>query len=170
LNNKGYTLIELSVVVFLIGLMLFIAAPRVRDAFLDDSLKSAARKITGAAKELRNDAVREQVDYVLHLDLSGNSFWTCSADMTPEKREERRKEAYRLRGGVKIADVYRIGHEKKSDGEATVRFFKRGYAQPYVIHLAKDDRNYTLVINPFLSAVTPYEKYIDVDPGKPADR
>ncbi len=161
MNNKGYTLIELSVVVFLIGLMLFIAAPRVRDAFLDDSLKASARKITGTAQELRTDAVREQVDYILHLDLSRGSFWTYSADAAPEKKDERKKGAYRFREGVRIVDAYQVGREKKSDGEMTVRFFKQGYAQPYVIHLAKDERNYTLVINPFLSAVTIHENYID---------
>jgi general secretion pathway protein H len=160
-RQAGYTLIELAVVILLIGLMLFLAAPRIRQTLLDDSLKSVARHIIAAAKTLRNEAVREQVDYVLHLDLNNNAVWTYSADMTPEKRSERQKNAFKFPPDVKITDVYRIGHEKKVDGDATIVFFKRGYVQPTVVHLAKGDRAFTLVFQPFLSAVELYDKYID---------
>lgn len=160
-RQAGYTLIELAVVILLIGLMLFLAAPRIRHALLDDSLKSVARHVIAAAKTLRNEAVREQVDYVLHLDLNNNAVWTYMADMTPEKRNERQKNAFKFPPDVKIADVYRIGHEKKIDGDATIIFFKRGYAQPTVVHLAKGDRAFTLVFQPFLSAVELHDKYID---------
>ncbi|MBA4396855.1 MAG: hypothetical protein C0394_05670 [Syntrophus sp. (in: bacteria)] len=160
-RQAGYTLIELTVVILLIGLMLFLAAPRIRDTLLDDSLKSAARHLAGAAKTLRNEAVREQVDYVLHLDLNNNAFWTYAADMTPEKRSERQKGAYRFPPDVKIADAYRIGREKQTDGDATIVFFKRGYVQPTVVHLAKGDRTFTLVFQPFLSTVEIHGKYVD---------
>ena len=160
-RQAGYTLIELAVVILLIGLMLFLAAPRIRHTLLDDSLKSTARHLTGLAKALRNEAVREQVDYVLHLDLNNNAVWTYSADMTPEKRSERQKGAFKLLPDVKIADVYRIGQEKKTDGDATIIFFKRGYVQPTVVHLAKGDRAFTLVFQPFLSAVELHDQYID---------
>jgi general secretion pathway protein H len=160
-RQAGYTLIELAVVILLIGLMLFLAAPRIRQTLLDDSLKSCARHIIAVAKTLRNEAVREQVDYVLHLDLSNNAVWTYSADMTPEKRSERQKDAFKFPPDVKIADVYRIGREKQGDGDATIIFFKRGYVQPTVVHLAKGDRAFTLVFQPFLSAVELHDKYID---------
>ena len=39
--------------------------------------------------------------------------------------------------------------------------FRRGYAEPTIIHLAKDDRSFTVIINPFLQAMTVYEKYVD---------
>ena len=61
MTDRGYTLIELSVVVLLIGMMLLIAVPQVRDTLLSDDLDAAARKLVGVAGELRNDAVREQV-------------------------------------------------------------------------------------------------------------
>lgn len=160
-RQAGYTLIELVVVILLIGLMMFLAVPRIRHTLIDDSLKSAARHLTGAAKALRNEAVREQVDYVLHLDLNNRVVWTYSADMTPEKRDERQKGAFKFPPDVKIADVYRIGHEKQIDGHTTIVFFKRGYVQPTVVHLAKGDSAFTLVFQPFLSAVELYDKYID---------
>lgn len=160
-REAGYTLIELAVVILLIGLMLFLAAPRIRDTLLDDSLKSAVRHITGVAKALRYEAVREQVDYVLHLDLNNNTVWTYTADMTPEKRDERQRVAFNLPTDVKITDIYRIGRKKQNDGDATITFFKRGYVQPTVVHLAKGDRAFTMVFQPFLSAVEHYDQYVD---------
>ena len=161
MNKKGYTLIELAVVVFLIGVILLIAIPRVRDTILNDNLTSVTRRLIGTAKELRNDAVREQVDYILHLDLNNNTLWTYTIDMTPEKRDERKKDAFCFPEGIKIADIYQINTEKQSDGDATITFSKKGIVQPTVIHLAKGDRSFTLVFQPFLSTVKIYDKYVD---------
>jgi len=163
-KQAGYTLIELTVVMFLIGVMLFLAAPRVRSTLLDDGLESVVRHLVGVARELRNDSAREQVDHVLHIDLNGGMIWTYTADMTPEKRTERQKGAFKLPANVKIADVSRNGQEKQKDGEATITFFRKGYVQPAVVHLAKGDRFYTIVFQPFLSAVKTHDQYLDL-PG-----
>ncbi|MBN1663827.1 MAG: prepilin-type N-terminal cleavage/methylation domain-containing protein [Deltaproteobacteria bacterium] len=162
-NHKGYTLIELAVVVFIIGLMLAFAVPRIRDTLLGDALKTAARQLTGAVKELRSDAVREQVDYVIAFDLEHGVYWRYSADMTPEKKDEMKQQLFRFPDGVRIADMHHIGGAKKSEGEGQIRFFKKGYVQPTVIHLVKGNRYFTLVINPFLAGVKVYDRYVDFD-------
>jgi general secretion pathway protein H len=161
-SSKGFTLIELSVVVFLIGLMLLIAVPKVRDTMLSDGLKTTVNHLAGTARELRSDAVRNQVDYILHLDLGNNLIWTHSADMTPEARDEMKKRAFRLPEEVKILDVYLFGKEKITDGEALIMFSRKDYTQPAVVHLAQKDQRFTLVFEPFLSSVRTYDKYIDI--------
>lgn len=160
-GRGGYTLIELSIVVFLIGLMLLIAVPRVRESIFTDQLSSAARRLVGATRELRSVAVRDQVDQILQISLDQRSFWVYSADMTPEKREEMRRRASRLPGDVKFADVYIAGREKRTAGEVSIRFFSRGYVEPAVIHLADGERFMTLVLHPFLQTVETHEKYVD---------
>ncbi len=164
MKKNGYTLIELAVVVFLLGLMLFLAVPRIRDSLINDGLKSTARHMVGAIRELRADAVREQVDYVLQLDLNNNAFWTYSVDMTPEKRDERKKNAFHFPEGVKIADVSQPGLDKKADGEVGIKLYKQGYVQPTVIHLVRENRYFTIALAPFLSTIRVFEKYADVTP------
>lgn len=159
-RDRGYTLIELSVVVLLIGMMLYLAVPRVQDTLLNDDLKAATRRLIGAARELRSESVREQTDYILHIDIGHPAFWSYAADTTAEKRAELRKAAFRFPEGILITDV-RQARDKKTEGEAAIRFFRKGYVEPAVVHLAKDDRAFTLVFNPFLQAVTVYEKYVD---------
>jgi general secretion pathway protein H len=160
-NNRGYTLIELSVVVLLVGMMLLIAVPRVRDTLLNDDLKVATRRLIGAAQELQNEAVREQTDYLLHIDLNQPAIWSYAADTTAEKRAELRKGAVRFPEGIRIVDVRQADDPGKTEGEAVIRFFRRGYTVPTVIHLAKEDRVVTLVFNPFLRTVNVYDKDVD---------
>jgi len=160
-NNRGYTLIELSVVVLLIGMMLLIAVPRVRDTLIDDDLKAVTRRLISSARELRNESVREQTDYILHIDLTNPAFWVYPADTTAEKRLALRKGAFLFPEGVRISDVRQADEGKRTEGEALIHFFRRGYVEPTVVHLAKDDRVFTLVFNPFLQTMTVYEKYVD---------
>jgi general secretion pathway protein H len=169
-NDRGYTLIELSVVVLLIGMMLLVAVPRVRDTLLNDDLRAAARQIVGASREIRNEAQREQVDYLLHLDLNEPGFWTYSADTTGEKKSELRKEAVRFPPGIRIVGVRHYQEATRTDGEATVRFFRQGYVQPTVIHLARDERSFTLVFHPFTPQVDVQEKYVDFTFNEEDDR
>ena len=164
MKKSGYTLIELTLVVFLLGLMLTIAVPRVRETLIDDGLKSTVKRLVSTVRELRGRAVREQVDYVLHFDLNNNAFWTYSLDMTPEKRDERRKSAFQLPDGVKIADISQLGVEKKTDGEVNLMIFKQGHLQPTVLHLAREDRHFTVVFAPFLKTIKVYDRYADVSP------
>jgi hypothetical protein len=164
LNRDGYTVIELVLVVFLLGLMLFLSVPKVRESLINDALASSVRRTVGVMRGLRADSVREQLDYVLQLDLKNNAFWTYSLDMTPEKQAERRASATPFPEGVKIADIIQPGLGKKTDGEVTVKFYKQGHIQPTVIHLAREDRYATVVLAPFLSTIKIYEKYVEITP------
>ncbi|HLA26578.1 MAG TPA: prepilin-type N-terminal cleavage/methylation domain-containing protein [Syntrophales bacterium] len=164
MKRNGYTLIELALVVFLLGLMLVLAVPRIRETLISDGLKTTVRQLVGAAKELRTDAVREQLDYKLNLDVSNNAFWTSVQDMTTEKLDEQRKKAVHFPEGVRIADVSQMGMDKKSDGEISVKFYRQGNIQPTVIHLVKEQRHFTILLSPFLNTIKIYDKYADVTP------
>jgi prepilin-type N-terminal cleavage/methylation domain-containing protein len=160
-NNRGYTLIELSMVVLIIGIMLLVAVPRIQDTLLNDDLKAVTRRLVNAAGEMRYESVREQTDHILHIDLNHPSFWSYPADATAEKRAEVRKKAFVLPEGIKIADIRQVDETKQTEGEAQIRFSRHGYADPTVLHLTKDDRAVTLIFNPFLQTVTIEEKYVD---------
>jgi len=182
---KGYTLIEISVVIVLIGVMFLMAIPRVQDTLTGDRMRSAVRNLSGTARELKANAVREQVDHYLHLDLDQRRVWNTRDDMTAEIRTLRRSQARSLPSGVRIADValadegkknqgeviirfVRIAdvaladEGKKNQGEVIIRFFSQGYVQPAAIHLTDDERTMTLIFQPFLSTFDVQDKYVDV--------
>ena len=79
--RRGFTLVELIVVVVLIGLMLSLSVPRFQISFLSDDLKSTTRKMVGLIKRVRSDAIRENMDQILHFDLETGRYWTETAAM-----------------------------------------------------------------------------------------
>ena len=158
---KGYTLIEISVVIVLVGVILLMAIPRVRDTITNDRMRSAARHLSGTARELKASAVREQVDHYLHLDLDKRVVWNTRDDMTADVKTLRRNQARSLPSGVRIADVSLVDVGKKNDGEVIIRFFSQGYVQPAAIHLTDDERVMTLIFQPFLSTFEVQDKYVD---------
>jgi general secretion pathway protein H len=164
-NKKGYTLIELMVVIILLGLVFAITAPRFRDAVLNDNLKSTTRKLVGKINELRTDAIQKQETLLLFFDLESNMYWDGPGGMTPEGRDLRRKErATYLPQGIRITDISFMDRDKKIGGEISLRFNKKGYVQQSAIHLeAEDGREFTIVLRTFLPGVKIFEKYIEFE-------
>jgi len=161
-KERGYTLIELAVVIMLIGLMLGVSIPRFRSFLLTDSLKSSTLRIIGLVKELRSDAVRENRIYDLHFDMGSNLIWVGFEGMTQEESELAHKRAFQLSQDVKIIDVWRMGKGKKVDGDATIRITYKGYLEQSIIHLGADDgREFSLILQPFLGSIKSYDRYID---------
>ena len=162
-NNFAYTLIELTVVVFLIGLMLALTMPRIQHAFLSDDLTTATRRMIGTIKTLRDKAIREKKNFKLYLDMESHRYWSEWGAMNEEERAEARENASKLPGNVRIVDVARRGKEKKSVGDAVIRFNKKGYVEHAVIHLGtKDDDIRALILSPFLGTVKVYDEYVDL--------
>jgi len=163
-GDAAYTLIELTVVVFLMGLMLVLTMPRVQHTFLSDDLKTATRRMIGTVKTLKERAVREQKGYKLYLDMESNSFWVEREAMTEEEQSEARQNASRFPGSVRILDVSRPGMGTKSVGDAVIHFSKKGYMEQAVIHLGTgNDKVSTIVLNPFLGVVKTFDQYVDVE-------
>lgn len=161
-GHAGYTFIELTVVIFLIGLTLVLTVPRFRYAILTDDLKTTVRRMVGTVRSLRNEAVREQKVYALCFDLESNRFWIESANMTDEERTGAYEKAFQLPAGVRILDVWRREKGKEVAGETAIRFTKKGYIEESVIHLeAEDNRQFTLILSPFLGTVKTYDRYVE---------
>ena len=162
-STKGYTLIELGVVVALLGLFLGLAIPRLRYALVTDDVKATTRRLVGLVREVRTEAIREQKVYLIHLDLESNRLWIEYAGMGEEERALAQEQALVFPRGVKVLDVWRRGKGKQAQGEITLHFSKKGYVEQTLIHLGADDgRAFTLTLSPFLGTVKIYDKYVDV--------
>ncbi|HUU40768.1 MAG TPA: prepilin-type N-terminal cleavage/methylation domain-containing protein [Desulfatiglandales bacterium] len=163
-QNKGFSLVELTVVVFLLGMMLTISMPNLKHSLLTDDLKSISRKITGLVKNLRNEAIREQKTYTLHIDFEVNRLWVESVDMKEKEKTLAQAKAFKLPQGIRIMDVWRRGKGKNADGVIAIPFNKKGYTEQTLLHLsAEDGREFTLALSPFLGSIKSYDKYIDIE-------
>lgn len=161
-NKRGFTLIELLLVIALAGVILVLAVPSTRDVLTGDSLKKASRQFIAMERKLRVDAVRDQTDYILCMDLPNSAYWVIASDMTPEKQNEIKKRPQHLPSDVVIKDIVDENNKKKSDGEARINFGKNNVCSPAIIHLAYKDDSMTIVINPFLGITDIDDKYVDI--------
>jgi type II secretory pathway pseudopilin PulG len=150
------------VVIALIGIVLVVTAPTARNVFTADSLKKASRQLIGLERKLRVEAVRDQIDYILCLDLPTSSYWILTADMTAEKENEVKKSAKKLSAGVRILDIVFPENKKFSEGEVRIRFGKNSICPPMVIHLGDEEEKMTIVVNPFMGVTGIYEEYKDI--------
>jgi general secretion pathway protein H len=162
---RGYTLIELVVVLVLIGLMLGLVVPKFHQAVLSDSLDATSLRIIGLVQNLRERAISSQVSHILHFDIQGKKIWSYAGTASEEEQEAARERAYQLPVDVKIADIWSWSSGKLYD-EATIRFSKKGYIEQSMIHLqSQDGRQLSLELTPFLGSIKIHDGYVDFDRG-----
>ncbi len=163
-NSKfvyGFTLIELTVVVCLIGTMLFLILPRLENSFFLDNTHKTARWIIATARILKDDAQRKQKRFTLVFNLDTNRIWVSAEAEQEEELPSPDPDQYILRSDVKIMDIEYPSIGKITFGRAEISFYKKGYSDKALIHLEDDDGNQiSLLIEPFLSKVAVYEEYI----------
>lgn len=82
---KGFTLIELMVVIAMIGIIVAIALPRL-DPFLPRRrLKSAARLLSGTITMAYGEAIAKNKTYRLYMDPSTDSYWITEVTVLEDK-------------------------------------------------------------------------------------
>jgi prepilin-type N-terminal cleavage/methylation domain-containing protein len=164
-NDRGFTLIELVVVLVLLGLMFGITVPKFRKTFSSDSLNSTSLKLIGLVQDLRERAISGQVSYVLHFDIREKRIWALASTASEEEQEIAQERAYQLPVDVKIQDVWSWGSGKFYD-EGLIRFSRKGYIEQSMIHLQSEDgRELSLELSPFLGSIKIHEGYVDFDRG-----
>jgi len=163
-KSYGFTLIELTVVIFLAGLLLSVTVPVVRDALLHDNLKTASRKLVATITRLRNESVSQYQDHTLFFDIEKGKYWSETGNMREAELLEVRGQTSTIPDDVRILDIDCYGSEKKVDGEAGIRFSRKGYVGYTLIHLGdNNDRKFTLILEPFIGKVKIMEDYLNFE-------
>jgi prepilin-type N-terminal cleavage/methylation domain-containing protein len=156
---QGFTLIELIVVTALIGILLAISVPSLRNTVFTDPLKSTTRKMIGLVTGVRELAVRSQQSYLLHISQLENRIW-----YEAEIVDKVKKENDPLKGGelllpesVRISGVWTEGDDDSSDGQIDIWINKQGFLSDTIIRIEDSDRNHLNVqFYPFLKpAIVP---------------
>jgi len=162
-DRSGFTLIEMTMVIFLMGIMLSLTLPRLRDIALSDNLKNTVRTMNATVKEIRYQAIKDSHEYLLKFDFSSKIFWSDSPYLTEEKRISAKKNSISLPSDIRVIDISFKDGQKKTSGEVSIRFSKEGYISPSVIHLGSDDgRRFTYILRPFLGDADIIEEYVEI--------
>jgi prepilin-type N-terminal cleavage/methylation domain-containing protein len=162
-SDRGFTLIELTVVMALISIVFFFSIPRIQNEILSDPAQKTSRWLLANVRSLKEQSSREKKDYVLYIDTDANALW-MSGRMHEEEKEEvqPQKEAaqkFNLPESLRILSVEFPANVEISSGIAEIMFYAKGYSETAFIHVADDDnRRFSFLIEPFLPNVRTYEQ------------
>lgn len=162
--SRGYTLIELIVVIALIGVMLSFALPRFQGSVLTDGTRKLTRRIIMQVQQLRQNAIRSKNMHTLHISPDSRKMWITNAAMSEEEAEAASQGGDEFPDDVDVIDVEYPDGERISHGEARIRFSPKGYSDKVIIHLENSDGDRkSLLIEPFLPNIRIDDEYVEFE-------
>jgi prepilin-type N-terminal cleavage/methylation domain-containing protein len=136
----GFTLLEIAVVIFIMGLVMTLAIPYL-GGFHGAQLKSEARRLAGRANYLYDEASNQKVIYRMTFDLDHNGYYVTRMD--PYGTDPKFipysgtwGDEVVMPAGLVLRDVSVEGIGGAKAGSISCQFYPEGYVDATVIHLA----------------------------------
>ncbi len=150
MRNRGFTLIELALVIVVLGIMIAIVIPALGE-ITDANLRRSARHLTGTVRFLRDEAEAKKEVYRLRFDLPNGKYWAEKLTQTSERTAEFKKMSSAittegsLAGGTTFVDITAGSHPD----EPYILFTPDGWVEKAFIHLRDGNgRDFTLIVKP----------------------
>ena len=173
--KRGYTLIELAVVILVLGIVLMVAAPRLTPFLLETRLEASARQLASFCRYTNAQAVLTKTHLVLNIDIDEREYWltTFIADKTTvffqgtEDLEEieittdllRRR---RLPETARFQDVVLSESGYADSGTVVLDFTPVGVSQEMFVHLrGKRGSQLTVFFDPVTGTTGILEGYVE---------
>lgn len=167
-GNAGFTLVEIGLVVLIIGVMLGLIVPRLRDRSHYELL-SHARKLAVTFRFLRNEAILSGRTYRLNYDLDQQRYWVTSAEVVGDQAAFVKEEGILTRDvtlppQIRLSDVeLPMLSGKLMEGVAWTHFYPDGSVDLTVMHIDNGAEAFTLRVAPLTGHVYVTAGYQDFD-------
>lgn len=152
-SGRGFTLIELCVVLVLIAIALAIAIPRYGGFMTRGTLRSETRRLASAARYLSHEASRTGKTHYLNFDPRRGRYWVTIDTGAARAVEERTQLAgsYTLPDGVRIADMLVVERGLRKHGRHQIGFYPRGESDEAIVRFSNMNKSrfYSLHIKPY---------------------
>ena len=167
---RGFTLLELTVVLFILTLVTVLVAPTFSHPFGQAQLKASARDIAALCRFARTQAIANQDVVEVVLDRQTNRYWLRGPDWIvgrlsgidqvptvedPEQQVQMRQARVRsLPPGVSLKSVLLTTGPLRSDERGAIAFFPQGSSTGGSIDLSDEKgRAYRIVVDPSVGLI-----------------
>ena len=130
-SNRGFTLLELVMVMLIIGLVMGVVIPRVGSGLLGDDLRGAVRMAMAEVDRARSEALTSGETWCVVFDLDGNGLGAGVYNGSAGEDAPDRNIALReLPGSVRLVEIVPQGAESVREGRMLLPFFPNGLGMP----------------------------------------
>ena len=165
-RSNGFTLLELALVIFIIGLLATVILPRFGD-FGHARLESSAQRLAALVRYLNGEAAFTGKVYRLSYDLEHQRYavqvlipMTARAEFVED--DDPLSQPTQLPAQISFADVRVPSVGRTNSGQVFTHFYPQGYTDPTVVHLRdQQERVMTVMIPPIAGEAMVYEGYVD---------
>lgn len=160
---SGFTLIELILVLFIVGLLLATVFPKLSSLGRGD-LKLASRHLIRTVQLMMDRSTATKRLYRLNFDLENQQYWATvlqgDGEFVPVDPTVLTRVT--LPNPVRIEDVTTLRHGKITEGEAYMQFYPTGMVEKTLLHLTRGDEDQmTLIVQPLTGRVKVMEGYVE---------
>ncbi len=162
-HSKGFTLIELTIVIVILGVMLSLIIPRLGEIG-EANLKQSARHITGMIRFLRDEAQARKAVYRLRFDIQEGHYWAEVMTLTTEQTVEFRRFQSEIgsEGSLAGQTTFRDVQVSSHSDDPYIQFTPDGWVESAAIHLRDGEgRDFTLLVNPLMGSTELREGYVE---------
>lgn len=172
--RAGFSLLELTVVLFIVGLLSLVVVPRMTGTLSHTRLKTASKDISAALRFARSRAATEKKVYTANFDLDAGTLDVGPGETEEEKTGYRteaggegfRSGSYKLPEGVKLEAAF-LGEEELDSGMFDIRFFPTGGSTGGELVLVNErERRYSVAVD----LITGTVKAEEIEPEGPSFR
>jgi general secretion pathway protein H len=147
---KGFTLIELAIVIVVLGIMVTLVIPSMGE-ITGANLRRSARHLTSMTRFLRDKAEAEKTVYRLRFDVPGGHYWAETLTVTFDRTAEfkRAPSAISTEGSLKGNTTFRDVKAGSHPDDPYIQFTPDGWVEKTFIHLRDGDgKDFTLIVRP----------------------
>jgi type II secretion system protein H len=162
-SKKGFTLIELAVVVAILGVMITLIAP-VLGELGEANLKRSARHLTGMIRFLHEESQAKKREYRLRFDIQDGRYWAEALNRTSDTSGEFQKATSVIAGEGSLAGqtTFRDVQAGSHPDEPYILFTPDGWVEHTIIHLRDGSgRDFSLLVKPLTGNTELREGYVE---------
>ena len=140
-GNRAFTLIELSIVVFIMAMVMALSAPTFVRSYNSALLSETVRAFTTTCQLARLQAVSRQANAVLHVDVDRQVFWLTQVVKTEgADTGDVTLKTYRLSPRVALLSAERVDGPVSAEKLVEAQFYPNGTCDALTVVFRGSDR------------------------------